>query len=103
MSKGKADTRRIVLSSLTGILLGLFLVFGFCTQSLNRLPVSDVRMWLLLIVISAAFSALVFLFLGWKGIRNSAKIVSPKARRNFVLCASAFLLVFWLIQLLTLI
>ncbi len=100
MSKGKADTRRIVLSSLTGILLGLFLVFGFCTQSLNRLPVSDVRMWLLLIVISAAFSALVFLFLGWKGIRNSAKIVSPKARRNFVLCASAFMLVFWLIQLL---
>ena len=98
MKMGKGDTRRVVYSAITGIVLGLFLVSGFCTQSLGRLRLWDARFWLAVTGISAVLFVLSYLFMGFKGFGGKGA-VSDKTRRIIVLSGFVFIFLAWLIQL----
>lgn len=98
--KGIKDKRRIGYSLFTGIVFGLFLVLGYTLKKYDRLDFTDARLYISLVLLSAAVFVLSFIFLGFTGFKfKSGKVLLPKTRRITVLICAIFIYVVWLVQL----
>ncbi len=95
--------RRLVCSGITGIVIGICLVFGYCVEKWMAVPYTDVHLYMVLflcIIIAGAFMYLLFACLDSRGKQEQLSQIKVFPKKYHVLIYAGIIFVGWLPALL---